>query len=637
MCGICGIVNVEKEHLVKHEDIRSMCRVMIHRGPDDEGIWVSGNAGLGMRRLSIIDLVTGNQPISNEDKSVWIVCNGEIYNHKELGSDLKQKGHVFRTQSDVESILHAYEEYGEECSKHLNGMFAFIIWDEPKNRLLISRDRIGKKPLYYYHDKSRFICGSELKAILQIKNIPREIDLEALDHYLTFEYIPGPLTIFRDIKKVMQGHYLVLQDGKIQTRAYWNIQENHSNHNLAELKQHIRELLQDSVKIRLMSDVPLGAFLSGGIDSSIIVALMARVMDRPVKTFSIGFEESTYNELEYTRIIARRFKTEHHEFIIKPDAISLTEKLLGYLDEPLGDFSIFPTYLVSKMAREYVTVALSGDGGDELFAGYDTYIADKMASYYQRMPKSVQNGLVTKFVNSIPPSAKKKGFVNRSKRFIEGTLLPNRLRHARWMIFFQQNEKDLLYNENLKKNLSDTDPYHYLYSYFDEAKRYDPKDELNQQLYVDIKTYLVDDILVKVDRMSMAESIEARAPFLDYRFVELISSIPGNLKLKGMKTKWILKDAMKDLLPREILTRGKEGFSIPIKNWLQNELKPMMMDILSSDRIASGGLFNSRYIDKMKIEHLDGTQNHSHRLWALMVFEIWKDKYLKPANPSTST
>ncbi|MEW5910429.1 MAG: asparagine synthase (glutamine-hydrolyzing), partial [Thermodesulfobacteriota bacterium] len=627
MCGICGIVYPESNRLVESADIRKMCRVMIHRGPDDEGIWVGRNAGMGMRRLSIIDLETGNQPISNEDGSIWIVCNGEIYNHTELRETLIKRGHRFKTKSDVESILHSYEEYGDECSKYLNGMFAFIIWDEPKKRLLISRDRIGKKPLYYYFDKNRFICGSELKAILQLDAIPRRIDFEALDQYLTFEYIPGPLTIFKDIRKLMPGHFLVLENGEIRSHPYWNIREAHNTESLSELKQHIRDLLQDSVKIRLMSDVPLGAFLSGGIDSSIIVALMSQVMDRPVKTFSIGFKESTYNELEYTRIIARRFKTEHHEFIIEPDAVSLTEKLLGFLDEPLGDFSIFPTYLVSKMAREYVTVALSGDGGDELFAGYDTYIADRMASRYNRIPEWIRRNLIGKAIHAIPPSAKKKGLINRSKRFVEGLQLPERLRHVRWMVFLSEYEKDCLYSDGLKKEISGTDSYEYLYRYFDEADRYDPADKLNQQLYVDIKTYLVDDIMVKVDRMSMAESIEARAPYLDYRFVELVASIPGNLKLNGMKTKWILKEAARDLLPKEILARGKEGFSIPIKNWLQNELKPMMMDILSPDRIRSGGVFDSGYVERLKSEHLKGTHNHSHRLWALMVFEIWKEKY----------
>ncbi|KKL79431.1 hypothetical protein LCGC14_2014920, partial [marine sediment metagenome] len=441
-------------------------------------------------------------------------------------------------------------------------------------------------------------------------------------------YIPGPLTIFEKIKKLLPGHTMIMRNGNISIKQYWRIRNNHFHHDLIESKRSIRELLQDSVKIQLMSDVPLGVFLSGGIDSSIIVALMAQEMNQPVKTFSIGFEDSTYNELEYTRLIAKKYNTEHHEFIVKPDAVSLTEKLLDYLDEPLGDFSIFPTYLVSKMAHKYVKVALSGDGGDELFAGYDTYLADKMATYYTKLPEMLKDGIIAKLFESIRPSSKKKGFINRTKRFLEGMQLPHNLHHTRWMVFLKHAEKELLYTPELRMSNSMDEEYQFIYRYFDEAMDYDQGDTLNQQLYVDLKTYLPDNILVKVDRMSMSTSLETRVPFLDYRFVELISSFPGHLKQKGLKTKWILKQAMKDLLPQEILTRGKEGFSIPIKNWLQNELKPMMMDVLSPNKIKREGFFNERYIERLKAEHLNGTQNHSHRLWSLMVFEIWMQKYL---------
>lgn len=628
MCGICGIVNLHQEHSVEYNDIKRMCDVMIHRGPDDEGIQLDGNVGIGMRRLSIVDLVTGHQPIANEDGSIWIVCNGEIYNHLSLRSDLEKRGHIFRTKSDVESILHAYEEYGEESFQKLNGMFAFIIWDKNKKLFLLVRDRIGIKPLYYYLDKKRFVCASELKSVLQVDNVQRRVDLQAIDNFLTFEYIPAPFTIFKDIKKLLPGHSLTLRNGTIEIKRYWDITYKACESTEYEIKQHIRELLQDSVKIRLMSDVPLGVFLSGGIDSSILVALMTHVMDQPVKTFSIGFEDSTYNELEYARIIAKKFNTEHHEFIIKPDAVELTEKLIGFLDEPLGDFSIFPTYLVSKMARDYVTVVLSGDGGDELFAGYDTYIADKIATYYCKLPGFIKNDLMKKVFGSIPPSSKKKGLINRSKRFIEGTRLPKSLRHARWMSFLQPAEKNVLYADSMKRNLVKGDPYKFIYHYFNEAAFNNSHDELNQQLYVDLKTYLVDNILVKVDRMSMAASLEARVPFLDYRFIELISCIPGDLKLKGIKTKWILKQSMLDILPKKILFRGKEGFSIPIKNWLQNELKPMMTDVLSPDRIKREGYFNPEYIERLKNEHLKGIENHSHRIWALMMFEMWQDRFL---------
>ncbi|MDZ7260648.1 MAG: asparagine synthase (glutamine-hydrolyzing) [candidate division KSB1 bacterium] len=626
MCGICGLVNIDRSRPIGEGILKKMCDVIQHRGPDDEGYYVNTNVGLGMRRLSIIDLVTGKQPISNEDGSVWIVFNGEIYNFPQLRAELQSKGHQFVTKTDTETIVHAYEEYGEECPTRLNGMFAFAIWDNRSKRLFIARDRLGIKPLYYYFDGHRFVFGSELKSILQMPDIPRRVDPRALDNFLTFEYIPAPLSIFKDVKKLSPGHSLTLKDGQISLRRYWELICQENGADIEVICENLRELLTDAVKIRLISDVPLGAFLSGGLDSSSVVALMSRVMDRPVKTFSIGFDDVTYNELHYARIIAKHFKTEHHEFIIKPDAVELTEKLIGYLDEPFGDFSIFPTYLVSKMARDYVTVVLSGDGGDELFAGYDTYIADRLASRYQKLPGFVRKGIVAPVLNSIPPTSKKKGFINKAKRFVEGMALPEDLCHTRWMIFLSSRERDQLYAEDLKQALRKEDPYAFIRHFFATAGFDDP---LNRQMYVDIKTYLVDDILVKVDRMSMATSLEARVPFLDYRFVEFAANIPSRLKLQGKQTKYILKRAMSQILPREILTRGKEGFSIPIKNWLKNELKPMMMDILSPSKIAEQGFFNLDYVEKLKDEHLRGVENHSHRLWALMMFGYWYEKYMR--------
>ncbi len=628
MCGICGIVKTDLNDLVEYGTIKKMCDTIIHRGPDDEGILIDAHVGIGMRRLSIIDLHTGKQPISNEDGSIWIVFNGEIYNFFELRVELEKKGHRFSTRTDTEVIVHAYEEYGENCPQKLNGMFAFAIWDKPKNLVFLARDRIGIKPLYYYFDRNRLVFGSEIKAMLEAGEIPKRIDLQALDNFLTFEYIPAPLSIFQDIKKLPAGYTLTFHNKNIRLKNYWELHFKTNGHAEMKIQKDIRDLLQDSVRIRLISDVPLGAFLSGGIDSSTIVALMSRVMDRPVKTFSIGFEDSTYNELKYARIIAKTFNTEHHEFIIKPDAVELTENLLNYLDEPFGDFSIFPTYLVSKMAREFVTVVLSGDGGDELFAGYDTYIADKMYLRYLKLPPFLRNGLLKKMMNLIPPSSKKKGLINKVKRFVEGTALPEDLRHVRWMIFLQEAEKEQLYHPNMRSGIFEKDSYRFIRNHFQNIA-YHKQDETNQQLYVDIKTYLVDDILVKVDRMSMATSLEARVPFLDYRFVELCASIPSHLKLNGRKTKYILKKSMEDLLPREILYRGKEGFSIPIKNWLKKELKPMMTDVLSAEKINREGFFDSQYVEKLKTEHIKGIKNHSHRLWALMVFGKWYELYMK--------
>ena len=626
MCGICGVTYFDDERPVTERQIKRMCDVIRHRGPDDEGTRVRQNYGLGMRRLSIIDLVTGRQPISNEDGSVWIVFNGEIYNHLELRRELEKHGHVFRTRSDTEAIVHAYEEYGEDCPKKLNGMFGFAIWDERKRQLFLARDRLGIKPLYYYHDHEKFAFGSELKSILQVPDVPRQVDLEALDVYLTFEYIPAPYSIFKDIRKLPPGHTLTLRDGKARLASYWDLKFAEVARDENELCEQIREVLQDAVKIRLMSDVPLGAFLSGGIDSSSIVALMSRTADQRVKTFSIAFKEATYNEADYARIVAKHFDTEHHEFTIETRALELTEKLVGHLDEPFGDFSIFPTYLVSKMARDYVTVALSGDGGDELFAGYDTYIANKAAQAYEKIPGFARRSLIESVVHRMPPTQKKKGLINRSKRFIEGMQLPADLKHTRWMIFLQDAEKARLYSPEMRKALRDFDTFEPIRRYF---RRAGTADDLNAQLYVDIKTYLVDDILVKVDRMSMATSLEARVPLLDHRFVELAATIPGHLKLNGKQTKYIFKKAMRQFLPPQILTRGKEGFSIPIKNWLKHELKDLMLDVLAPSRIKQEGFFNPDGVQKLIREHLNGKENHSHRLWAMMVFGIWQDLYLE--------
>ena len=624
MCGICGVTYFDRERNVSELEVKGMCDVIRHRGPDDQGWITKGNYGIGMRRLSIIDLFTGRQPISNEDGSIWIVFNGEIYNHMELRDELVKKGHTFQTKCDTEAIVHAYEEYGEDCPKKLNGMFGFAILDQKKQTLFLARDRLGIKPLYYYHDSGKFAFGSELKSILQVENIPREVDRRALDIFLTFEYIPSPYSIFEGIRKLPPGHSLTLKDGRITIKEYWDLRFDEKETPEDELCEQLLDLFQDAVKIRLMSDVPLGAFLSGGIDSSAIVAMMSRVMDRPVKTFSIAFKEDTYNESHYAQQIANHFNTEHHVEVIEPNALELTEKLVGFLDEPFGDFSIFPTYLVSKMARKHVTVSLSGDGGDELFAGYDTYLANKAGRVYGKLPELLR-GAMPPILNCIPPSEKKKGLINRAKRFVEGMQLPPDLEHTRWMIFLQEAEKAKLYSNDVQDVLNDSDSFEFIRSYFN---RVNTTDSLNRQLYVDIKSYLVDDILVKVDRMSMAASLEARVPFLDHRFVEFTATIPGRLKLQGKNTKYLLKKAMGDILPPQILNRGKEGFSIPIKNWLKTDLKSLMLEVLEPQKVKREGFFNANYVERLKKEHLSGKENHSHRLWSMMVFGIWQDLYL---------
>jgi asparagine synthase (glutamine-hydrolysing) len=624
MCGICGIVSFSSEIPVRKTILQQMNDTLHHRGPDDEGYYIDPNQGVGlaMRRLSIIDLTTGKQPIANENKSMWIVFNGEIYNHLHVRCRLEQKGHMFSTRSDTEVILHAYEEYGVNCVDHLNGMFAFAIWDSQRKRLFIARDRIGVKPLYYYYTSKNFLFASELKAILAHPDVPREIDFTALDQFLTFEYIPSPRSIFKDIHKLPPGHRIILEGGsEPYVEQYWNVTFLPTNLSEDESIEQLTELIRDAVKIRLMSEVPLGAFLSGGIDSSTVVAFMSELTEMPVKTFSIGFGDPTYNELPYARLVADAFKTQHHEEYLEADINEMVMHLVSKFDEPFGDFSIFPTYLVSQMARQHVTVVLSGDGGDEIFAGYETYLAQGIdARWYSRLPRRLRQHTLPHLADMIPPQPAKKGLINKTKRFIEGGSLPETWQHTRWMMFMKHQEKTMLYHPDLYATLTGYSASDVIEEYFQQANQ---TNKLAQQQYVDVKTYLVDDILVKVDRMSMATSLEARVPLLDYRVVELALNLPPHLKLKGKETKVVLRRMMNKHLPQQVLNKGKEGFSIPMKHWLQKELQPIMNDLLAPNTIRRRGYFNPKTVAQWQVEHISGHANHSHRLWALMVFEIW--------------
>jgi asparagine synthase (glutamine-hydrolysing) len=624
MCGICGIVSFSSDKFVDEKVLKNMNNSLVHRGPDDEGIFIDSHqkVGLVMRRLSIIDLETGQQPIANEDKSVWIIFNGEIYNHLEIRHKLQRKGHIFSTQSDTEAIVHAYEEYGLGCVDHLNGMFAFAIWDENKQRLLLARDRLGIKPLYYYYADRRIIFASELKGILTHPEVPREINLTALDQFLTLEYIPSPHSIFKGIHKLPAGHRLILgADNQPCIEQYWNVTFQPIYKNDDEAIEALTELIRDAVKIRLMADVPLGAFLSGGIDSSTVVAFMSELMEIPVKTFSIGFGDPTYNELPYARLVADTFHTQHHEEYLQPDISEMVMRLVPHFDEPFGDFSIFPTYLVSEMARRYVTVTLSGDGGDEIFAGYETYLAQEIDSrWYSRLPHWLRQHALPRMADMIPPQSAKKGLINKTKRFIEGGALPETWQHTRWMMFMNPFDKVQLYHPDFLSNLNGYSSSELIEQYFRQAIQ---ADNLAQQQYVDVKTYLVDDILVKVDRMSMATSLEARVPLLDYRIVELALNLPAHLKLNGQETKVILRRMMAKRLPEAVLNKPKEGFSIPMKHWLRGELRPLMSDLLAPDTIRQRGYFNPKTVARWQTEHISSQANHSHRLWALMVFELW--------------
>jgi asparagine synthase (glutamine-hydrolysing) len=632
MCGICGIAKAENGEPIPSSLLSSMCQTIIHRGPDDEGIFIEKNVALGTRRLSIIDLERGHQPLANEDGSIWVAHNGEVYNFPELSKELKSLGHSFQTRTDTETLVHAYEEWGEDFIHQLRGMFAFALWDGRQEKLLLVRDRIGIKPLYYtlLEDKT-MVFGSELKAILAHPGVNRALETKALDLFLTLEYVPAPLSIFKNIYKLPAGCFLTYQRGEIKIKKYWNIEPEEprvqeiSNQTQASLMDRLYALLKESVELRLISDVPLGAFLSGGIDSSAIVGLMRELGAAPLKTFSIGFEDTSYNELNYARHVAQKFNTEHQEHVLQPKALELAEKLIHHLDEPFGDFSVFPTYLVSKVARSDVKVILSGDGGDELFGGYEHYQAQKVTQFF---PSSRFLRRLNSLLKKFPPSSKKKGYWNKLRRYTQGFEHNPALRHLRWMMFLSREGKRDLYSETLVQELegiqeiSESEPFGEI---FEALKHFD---SMNGELYLDLKTYLPDNILVKVDRMSMATSLETRVPLLDHKIVEFAFQLPGKHKLLGLRTKRIFKKTMERLLPRKNIYRSKEGFSIPIKHWLRNELKELMFDYLNEKRIKEEGLFNHDFINTMINAHLQGKENYSHQLWSLLVFEIWKENYL---------
>ena len=625
MCGIAGAASFNDSPTITHDKLNSMVNTLYHRGPDELGMDIHGNVAMGMRRLSIIDLSGGSQPIYNEDKSIWTVFNGEIYNFPELRNVLRSKGHSFKTNTDTEVIVHGYEEYSSDFPKHLNGMFAIALHDMKRKKFFLVRDHIGIKPLYYFYNDKNIIFGSEIKAILESGLVPRELDVDALGEFLSWEYVPGKSTLFKSIKKLEPGQIIEidLNNPKCEPKPYWDIPfSNGSDKNISlkEWEELILAQVKKSTQMQMISDVPLGAFLSGGVDSSLIVASMG-----DAKTFSIGFDDPTYNELKWARKVADHLKVDHKDEIIKPDVVELFEHLMYYLDDPIGDFSIFPTYLVSKLARKHVTVSLSGDGGDELFGGYETYLAENKALKYAKIPAIFRKGLIEPSLNLIKPTAKKKGLINKAKRFVEGLGHPSDLSHARWRFFVGDVIRNQLFTNDVLKKI-DTPPAAHIIELFKKAG---DRGHLNRSLYVDVKSYLCDDILTKVDRMAMAVSLETRVPYLDPDVVGLAFRVPEEFKVKPDETKVILKSVASKLVPKECIYRPKEGFSIPIKNWLNDEFKPLMENLLDSKKIKSDGIFNPVTIEKLRSEHAAGITNHSHILWSLIVFHDWKNRWLE--------
>jgi len=622
MCGILGIYYFDGQRQIDKALLERMSRTLIHRGPDDEGFYTSSGIGLGHRRLSIIDLESGKQPMGNEDGSIQVVFNGEIYNFLELRHQLEAKGHVFQTRSDTETLIHGYEEWGIALVQRINGMFAFCIWDQKQRRLFLARDRVGKKPLYFSLNKDRLIFASELKALLCDLTLNHDIDLTALDDYLSFLYVPSPKTIFRNVSKLPPAHYMMIEDGQVKMGAYWDLMFEPKVKEEEVFSFELDQKLSEATRKRLISDVPLGAFLSGGIDSSAVVAHMVPWMDgRPLITASIGFDEARYNELAYARQVANQYGTHHNEFVAQPKALDVIEKIVWHLDEPFGDSSALPTYYVSKLAKEVVTVALSGDGGDENYAGY-------IRRYWlNRFEDRIRNGLPSfvrrSMLGPLGHIYPKWDFLPaplRLKFMLTNLSCPHEEAYFRDMSMFLPESKQKLYSFELKKGLGDYTPSTYLSSHFGRARFLDT---LSRIQYVDIKTYLTEDILVKVDRMSMAHSLEVRSPLLDYELMEFAATIPSELKLKGKTSKYILKKSLRDRLPLNLLNREKQGFSIPLAEWLKGELREYVEEVLFSQRSRQRGYFNEKSVEKIWKRHLQGITDYSAHIWTLLMLELW--------------
>jgi asparagine synthase (glutamine-hydrolysing) len=587
MCGIAGFIGRENVpgDVAATEVLERMCAVIRHRGPDDQGTMINCDAALGIRRLSIIDLAGGHQPISGEDGTVTVVFNGEIYNYKELQSELLVRGHQFKTDSDTEAIVHAYEEYGADCVQYLRGMFAFAIWDARDQSLFLARDRVGKKPLYYAQTAAgELVFGSEIKSLLEHPAVGRDINLDALDAYLTLGYVPDPLSIFRGIKKLPPGSYLRFAHGRTEVKEYWDFQfDSPETRTEQEYVEELRTLLDESVRLRLISDVPLGAFLSGGVDSSAVVGLMAVHMDQPVKTFSIGFHEDSFSELKYARLTAEKFGTDHHEFFVTPNICDIVDELVGHFDEPFADPSAIPTYMVSKLARDYVTVVLSGDGGDELFGGYTRYAVEQKRRMFSAIPGFLRNGIIQPLSRVLPHGA-------WGRNYLHNISLDSIDRYFDSVSVFSGLNRRLLYSQDFKSSLNGNNVAMALFQ--SHSAKVSTGDTLDELLYVDSKTYLPGDILTKVDRMSMAVSLEARAPLLDHKLIDFVTRIPPNLKLKGLEGKYIFKQAVSDLVAPEILNRPKQGFGMPLQQWINQQLRARIRKLLPRSALSSGELSN---------------------------------------------
>ncbi len=616
MCGIAGIVSLDGEP-VSLGELEQMTAVMVHRGPDEDGFYLGRGVGLAMRRLSIIDLKTGSQPVRNEDGSVWLVFNGEIYNFKELRAELEKRGHSFYTAADTETIVHLYEEYGSDCVHKLRGMFAFALWDEGRRQLLLGRDRLGIKPLYYAEAGGRLIFASELKALLQLPEVERKLNWRGVNHLFTFLVTPLAESIIAGVRKLEPGHVLIASPGKrLVVESYWDVRFQPDYGRSEEyFAERLREILEESVRLHMVSDVPLGAFLSGGIDSSSVVAAMARLASGPVKTFSIGFPEGDYNELGYARLVAERFGTEHHELVLEPNVLEIIDEMVWYLDEPFGDSSAIPTYMVSKLAAEHVKVVLSGDGGDELFAGYQKYLVEKRERRYRFLPSPARRAL------GALAAALPKGV--RGRNFLRHISLSGWERYLDSVTLFRREERRRLFRPEVFELMSGYDPWRVELECLEGARG----DWLSALEYLDLKSYLPLDILTKVDRMSMAHSIEARVPLLDHVLVEFAATIPPDLRLRHGTTKYIFKLAMKGLLPDVTIDRPKQGFAVPLGRWFRGRLSSFVRELLLSEESRKRGIFNPDHIERL-LARREKDRELDLELWTLISFELWCRTFL---------
>lgn len=623
MCGICGSCGIIDRGLLSR-----MCGAMVHRGPDDEGHHVDGQVMLGMRRLKIIDLETGNQPIYNEDRTVAVVYNGELYNFRENRQFLEERGHRFSTRSDTETIVHLYEEYGDDCLSKLRGMFAFALWDSRRRRMLLARDRLGIKPLYVWQKDGRLLFASELKCLLEYPGLDRTIDFGALHDYLTYLCVPAPGTIFRDIRKLEPGHRMTWQDGRTDIRKYWDAADHlgkgTGTADEDELAERLVCLVRDSVRRHLVSDVPIGVFLSGGLDSGSLVAIASEVSERPVKTFSIGFDDPVYNEAPQARIVAERYGTDHHEYIVGPAGMDEIEGILGYFDEPFADSSAIPTYLVSKHARRTATVALSGDGGDEAFGGYGNYRADRIGQWVRGTPFPLGN-LIPLVASAIPDSGNGLSAASQVRKLLDLRAMSPEQAHVFWLRCFSEDLKEKLYRSAELRSLLRTDSLERYRSAFGGCRT---PDFINACICVDVKTVLPNDYLTKVDRASMANSLEVRVPFLDHELMEFCLALDSRHKLRGLTTKYLLKRVMARRLPREILKGKKKGFSIPLSRWFREGFSSLLGEYLSEERVRRRGYFNPAFVRELCESHAAGRRDFSKELWALICFEIWHRRYL---------